>query len=251
MDDIPDEKTKLTILQAAVCNNLCDKNDKEKHKYCKSLMMDLEMDEMAKAGMFKTVIKKKEMYVKPALAYAKVVVKKLLEKVDDEGENLGPENIESIDQELKEFIDKNFDLSKASASAQKLLNKFGVNLDLENMLKDDPQKLIKAGMNIFNVVKEKFKNAQGKDKDGKSKMNFDIGSLLPEAQKILGSLMSPSSEGHLDLDGDVDGGDGEMEWLGDDEDEDDNGESFDYDYEDSSDIPAAGTLNDNTVKTEL
>ena len=57
-----------------------DKNDKEKHKYCKSLMMDLEMDEMAKAGMFKTVIKKKEMYVKPALAYAKVVVKKLLEK---------------------------------------------------------------------------------------------------------------------------------------------------------------------------
>merc|ERR1712173_109000 len=152
------------------------------------------------------------------------------------------------DQELKEFIDKNFDLSKAGASAQKLLNKFGINLDIESMLKDDPQKLIKAGMNIFNVVKEKFKNSQGKDKDGKSKMNFDIGSLLPEAQKILGNLMSPSSEGQLDLDENLNGSEGEMKWLGDEE--DDNGEPFDYDYEDSE-IPDAGSLDDNTVKTEL
>jgi len=54
------KKTRTNIIQAAICNNLCDKIDGEKHPYCKELAMGLEIEDLGKMSMFKGFLKKKK-----------------------------------------------------------------------------------------------------------------------------------------------------------------------------------------------
>ena len=63
MEDIDSEESKTQILQTAICNYLCDPDANTKHEYCKILQSEMEFDDMAKASLFKSVIKKKEHFV--------------------------------------------------------------------------------------------------------------------------------------------------------------------------------------------
>jgi len=150
MEDIEDSNTRDKILQATVCDKLCD-SDNEKHPFCKELALSLEIEELGKMALFKSVIKKYDVYTTPVLKYSKIMARKFLSKID----SLSAENIQKVDEAIKQVIEENANVEALAGQMQKVLNKFKVPVDLEKLIKNDPKKILKTGKKIIRNCKRK------------------------------------------------------------------------------------------------
>lgn len=213
-----DESAKENIMKGTFCDDVCEKG----HSYCKSFKRELEDEEFEQVAMFKGLMKNMDVTSKlqPPLNVAKKVAERMFTAVDLEA--LSESDLNELDLKLKEMIKANLNFNKIGDLVQKGLDKFGIPLNLNKIVGENPGALLEGAKKMWGFVQQAVEKKSGK--------SLNLGELLPKGLEILKGIAKDAVNFDLPDMEITDGSDD-----GDDDDDDDEAFDIDEDEEDETD----------------